>query len=79
MRSKSESGIELDRMNWDVGVANKIFMDNSTKQTGYNTEMKIVVRLSIMDVQTTGPYSAWKNKAESGIKIIKGKSKRGIF
>ena len=29
-----------------------------------------------MEVQTTEPYSPWKNKAESGVKIIKGKAKR---
>ena len=28
-----------------------------------------------MEVQTTEPYSPWQNKAESVIKIIKGKAK----
>ena len=29
MRSKSNSGATLNRINWDVGVAKKIFMDNA--------------------------------------------------
>ena len=53
MRSKSEVGIELDRINWDVGVANEIFLDNAPKQTGYNTEMQIVARLERIEVRTT--------------------------
>ena len=51
-------------------------MDNTPKQTGYNTEMQIVTRLEIMKVQTNESYSPWQNKAETVIKIIKGKSKR---
>ena len=41
--------------------------------------MKIVVRPARMEVRTTDPYSPWQNKAESVIKIMKGKSKRKIF
>ena len=37
MRSKSEAGITLDRVNRDVGVSNEIFMYNALKQTGYKT------------------------------------------
>ena len=37
MRSKSEAGTTLDRINRDFGVANEIFMDNAPNQTGYNT------------------------------------------
>ena len=37
MRYKTESGTKLDRINWDVGVVNEIFMDNAHEQTGYNT------------------------------------------
>ena len=36
MRSKSEAGTTLDRINRDVGVENYIFVDNSLGQTGYN-------------------------------------------
>ena len=50
MRYKSEAGTTLDRINWDVGVSNEIFMDNAPKQTGYNIEMQIVTRLEIMEV-----------------------------
>ena len=39
MRSKSEAGTTLDRINRDVGVSNDIFMDNAPHQTGYNTEI----------------------------------------
>ena len=53
MRSKSEAGTTLDRINWDIGVANKIFMDNATRHNGYNTEMHRVAGLTIMEVQTT--------------------------
>ena len=60
MRSKSEAGTTLDRINRDVGVANEIFMDNAPKQTGYNTEMQRVARLSTIEVQTTEPYYPWK-------------------
>ena len=37
MRSKSEAGSTLDKINRDVGVANTIFIDNVPKNTGYNT------------------------------------------
>ena len=37
MRYKSEASTTLYRINWDVGVANEIFMDNSSEKTGYNT------------------------------------------
>ena len=60
MRYKSEAGTTLDRINRDVGVANEIFMDNATKQTGYNTKMLKVTGVAIMEVQTTEPYSPWK-------------------
>ena len=50
-------------------------MDNATRYTGYNTEIQRVAGLERMEVPTTEPYSPWKNKAESVIKIIKGKSK----
>ena len=48
MGYKSEAGTILYRINRDIGVANKIFMDNAPKQTGYNTEMKKVARMAIM-------------------------------
>ena len=38
MRSNSEAGTTLDRINWDFGVANEIFMDNEPNQNDYNTE-----------------------------------------
>ena len=76
MISKSEAGTTLYRINRGVGVANKIFMENAPEQTGYNTEMQILARLARMEVRTTEPYSPWKNKAESVIKIINGKPKR---
>ena len=60
MRYKSEVGTILERINWDVGVENKIFMDNAPKQTGYNTEMQRLARLAIIEVQTTEPYSPWQ-------------------
>ena len=75
MRSKSEAGTTLDRINRDVGVANKIFMDNATRNTVYNTEIHRVTGLERMEVQTTEPYSPCQNKAENVIKIIKGKAK----
>ena len=76
MRSKSEAGTTLERINQDVGVVNKIFMENAPYQTGYNTEIQRVARLARMEVLTTEPYYPWQNKAESVIKIIKGKAKR---
>ena len=79
MRYKSEAGTILDRINREVGVANKICMDNAPGKTSYNTEMKRVARLEIMEVRTTEPYYPWQNKAESVIKIIKGKAKSRIF
>ena len=51
-------------------------MDNSPEKNGYNIEMQRVAILEKMEVQTTEPYSPWKNKAESVIKIIKGKAKK---
>ena len=75
MRSKLEAGTTLYRINRDVRVENEIFMDNTPNKTGYSTEMQIVERLAITDGPTTKPHSPWKNKAESVINIIKGKSK----
>ena len=40
--------------------------------------MQRLARLARMEVQTTDPYSPWQKKAESVIKIIKGKAKRII-
>ena len=37
MRSKSEDGTTLDRINWGVGVTNEKFMENAPYQNGYNT------------------------------------------
>ena len=37
MKSKSESSTILYRINLDVGVENKIFIDNAPDNTGYNT------------------------------------------
>ena len=76
MISKLEAGTTLYRMIMDVDVANKIFMDNAPEQTGYNTEMQRVARLTRMEFQTTEPYSTLQNKAESINKIIKGKARR---
>ena len=45
-------------------------------QTGYNTEIQRVARLTKMEVRTTETYSPWQNKAGIYIKIIKGKAKR---
>ena len=57
MISKSEAGTTLDRINWDIGVAKKIFMDNAPGQTCYNTEIQKVARMARMEVHTTEPYS----------------------
>ena len=37
LRSKLEAGTTLDRINQYASVANEIYMENATKQTGYNT------------------------------------------
>ena len=50
MRSKSETGITLDRIKLDVGVANEIFMENEPEQTGHNTEMQRMAKLARMEV-----------------------------
>ena len=71
MRSKSEAGTSLDRINRDVGVSNEIFMVNAPKKTCYNTEMKRVARLERMESRTTDSYSPWEKKSGSVIKIIK--------
>ena len=76
MRFKSEAGTTLYRINRDVGVENLIFIGNEPKKTGYETEMQRVAILAKMEVRITEPYSPWKNKAGSIIKIIKEKAKR---
>ena len=76
MISKSGAVTTVERIHREDRVANEIFMDNETEQTGYNTEMQGVSRLARMEVRTIEPYSPWKNKAEGVIKIIKGKAKR---
>ena len=50
MGSKSEAGTKLDRINRGVGVANEIFVENATGQTGYNKEMHRMAILAIMEV-----------------------------
>ena len=45
---KAEAGRTLHRINWYIGFAKKMFMDNSPRQTGYNTEMQRVARLARM-------------------------------
>ena len=72
----SESGTALHRINQDDGVINNIFLDNEPDQTGYNTKMYRLKRMAIMEVQTTEPYSPWKNKAEISNKTIKVKANR---
>ena len=57
MRSKSEAGKTLDRINHYVGVANDIFMDDAPGKTGYNTEIHIVESLTRTEVRTTEPHS----------------------
>ena len=52
---KSEAGTKLYRINWDIVVAKKIFMGNSLKQTGNNTEMHRVEIMSRRQVWTTEP------------------------
>ena len=59
MRSKSEAGTTLHRINWDFGVANEIFMYNAPEKTDSKTEIHIVARLSRMEVLTTKPYYSW--------------------
>ena len=53
MRSKSEAGTTLDRINKDVGVENEIFMNNTPGKTGQSTELQRVTREARMDVHTT--------------------------
>ena len=45
---KTEAGRTLHRINWYIEFARKIFMDNSPRQTGYNTRMQRVARLARM-------------------------------
>ena len=59
MRSKSDAGTILDSINRDVGVSNKIFMDDAPNWTGCNIEMQIVTILEIMDICTVNPQSPW--------------------
>ena len=59
MQSKPEAGTTLDKINQDVGVANKIFIENAFGKTGYNTEIQRVSRLASMETRTTDPYSPW--------------------
>ena len=47
MRSKPEAGTTLERINRYNGVTNEICMINAPKQTGDNTEIHRVERLSI--------------------------------
>ena len=51
-------------------------MDNTPKQTGYNTEIHRVKRLVRINFSTTEPHSPWKNKDENVINIIKEKGNR---
>ena len=66
----------LYRINRDVRVANKIFMDNEPVKNDYNKETKGVTRLERIDVRTNETHSPCQNKTESVINIIKGKERR---
>ena len=48
MRSKSEAGTTLYRINGDVRVANNFFMKNAPNQTVYYTKIQRVARLTRM-------------------------------
>ena len=50
MRSKSKAGTTLYRINWDIGISNNMFLENTHRQTGNNTEIQRVERLARMEV-----------------------------
>ena len=59
MGSKSDTGTTLDNINWDTGMANNIFMENSPEKNVYNKKMQRVARKARMDVRTTKPCYTW--------------------
>ena len=56
MRYKSESGMPLDRINWGIGVANEILLENASTHTRYNTHMQSIERQTRMGGCTTEQY-----------------------
>ena len=53
---KYEAGMSLNKINWDAGVENEIFMGNVPEQTGYNSEMQRIAGQESMDFRTIEPY-----------------------
>ena len=45
----------MERINRDIGVSNKMLMENAPEQTVYKTETQRVARLGILENQTTKP------------------------
>ena len=76
MRSKSDTGTSLYRINWDVGVVNDLSVENQSKHTSKNTVTHRIKRMEKMYVHTTDKYYPLQNRAKFVIIIIKEKSKR---
>ena len=49
MRYIFEMGVSLENFNQEIGFANKIFIDNTTKHNCYNNDIQKVARQATMD------------------------------
>ena len=76
MTTKAHAGDALNCVTRDIGIPNTLISDNAGEQDGKDTEMQECVRRCKMDYRTTEPYSAWQNRAEGLVKLVKSKAKR---
>jgi hypothetical protein len=76
MNSKHEASESLDHFVNDVGIPNELVYDGAGKQVGRNSHFDQSTRHYRINKHVTEPFTPWKNKAESGICIIKTRWKR---
>ena len=79
MDLKAKAGQKLTDLSHDVGIPNKLYMDNALEQVGKNLEMMKEVSWMKIRYRTTEPYSPWQNAVENIIGIVKSKHHHGMI
>jgi hypothetical protein len=75
MRSKSEAGDALHKHCRDIGVPNRLHMDNAPEMTGRDSDFGMTCKNNKISTTTIEPKSPWQNKCENIIGVIKKRAK----
>ena len=75
VRSKAEAGDALQQICEDVGVPNKLHMDNAPEMVGKDSKFMEIVRLQKIQTSSIESKSPWQNKCETIIGVIGKKAK----